>query len=413
MNPITLSKCPSTLSVSVPPSKSRVARKVVIACAMGDRSSIETFVEDPMKDIRAVASGALSLLCDDTPVLFLGQSGTALRLLTALSCVLSRREVCIEGDPQLYTRPIAPLVEALRALGASVRYKTRQGYAPVSVQRSMLTGGVIDARGWESSQYVSALLLIGPLLDGPLTLLYTSDERSHAYVSLTVQMMQEAGAKVETLSEGIRVFPSAYLRVPSSVQGDWSSASYWVGLQLLHPEIEQLKITSLQWDPYQADSCIVDIVEGLEVEYEDGVTTLRRRRRELSLPSALDLSSSPDLFPLLAVCYCVRHERVTIRGLSHLKYKESDRLSVVSQGLRRMGYKVWTEAEDTFRYDGEKRMDTSGTLCIDCHDDHRVAMSFAIAATALPLEVSLSDPQSVSKSYPDFFFHLRKACTRR
>lgn len=407
-------------SPMVPPSKSRVARALAIALLRGDKHFLEQYQNSPTADIQAFAKAALSLLEATPPsTLHLNQSGTALRLLTAISALTTKHTVRLTGNEQLLQRPVAPLVTALQRLGACISYEGRKGFCPLIIRPSKMVSGSINAQGWESSQYITALLLIAPLLPHGIQLRLAPDAPSAPYIKLTVAMMQEAGANVTTTDEEIRIAPAPYVCTPNATYGDWGCASYWIGLQSLCPQLQQLRIKGLSDDPYQPDAHIVNLLPGIVCtpsvwhspncsEPTEGLLFTQSLPRK-PLPDSIDLKGTPDLFPLLAVCYCVRRQPVTLTGLTHLRVKESDRPLVMLEVLQRLGYQGITSHEGTWHYNGSApQLPAQPQILIPCADDHRIAMSAAIAAAALGITINLSHPHCVQKSYPNFWLYFNQ-----
>ena len=399
---------PSIATLGIPPSKSRMARAIVIAGLTGDLAFVEKLLQHPTSDIRHAAQGMYKLIHDDAPVhLHLGQSGTALRLLTAVASLISK-EVYITGDAQLLRRPLIPLLNALRSMGAEIVCTDKEGFAPLHIlPHPLRSTSEIDATTWGSSQYLSALLLIAPQLPGGLKIKYDGKMPSFKYVDLTLRMMMDAGAHFHQTSEMIEVEEGKYRETLTyNISGDWSSAAYWIALLALSPDLKELIIPNLVADPTQADSCIIDLMERLEVTYRPGEAVIRKSGA-VSLPQKINLSGSPDLFPILSVCYCLLSIPVEISGLEQLRFKESPRLETMCKGLEKLGYGVKQIGEGTFHYDGRPpHSSIEEPVTIDSKDDHRITMAFSIASIFLPHPILITDRESVRKSFPTFFRSL-------
>lgn len=409
-------------------SKSIYSRDIIIRNILGKPIPAGEH-RDESKDIQILleACEALSkcyLMCKDhnlsSPV-YIHQSGTAMRLMTALlSC--SEGSFILRGDPQVQKRPIAPLVDALKTLGADITYMDKEGHLPLLIRgRNLASHGTIDARGWESSQYVSALLLIAPKVKGGLRLLRSRQDGSTPYIDLTIEQMKRYGASVVWQGDLITVSDTPY-RLPPQItdERDWSSAGYWYQLLALHPDLSELYLPGLFFtDSLQGDKTVAKLFEAFGIytaESSGGVTLSKRIPTDPDqgeVPT-IDLSHYPDLFPTLAVTYAMLGRSVHFVGLRSLAIKESNRLDTVLSGLRAMGFTDGLRYDsDTFSYDGTPRNPSSTPIIIDSHDDHRIAMSFAIAGATMPIGLTVEGAESVRKSYPAFWDELSKVATLR
>lgn len=408
-------------------SKSVYSRDIVIRCLMGegvhdDRKECES------KDIEILleACGSLSkspLLpkdYDSVRRVYVHQSGTAMRFMTAL-LACTDGVFLLDGDPQVRRRPIAPLVESLRGIGGHIAYLGAEGHLPLSIEGGRLSsGGAIDARGWDSSQYVSALLLVAPYVEGGLTVFRSRQDGSTPYIDLTIRQMKRYGASVTWVDDLITVSDTPYhaSRQPKD-ERDWSSAGYWYQLLALHTDLSGLYLPGLYLsDSLQGDKVVAEIFEALGIstaEDSEGITLTKHADKDLkedNVPITIDLSHHPDLFPTLAVTYAMLGKAIHFTALRSLAIKESNRLDTVLSGLRAMGFTEGiTCDDDTFSYDGSPRKIPSVPIIIDSHDDHRIAMSFAVAGATLLSGLTIEGAESVRKSYSAFWDELSKVAT--
>lgn len=326
--------------------------------------------------------------------LYLGNSGTSMRLLTAL-VALGRGEYRLTGDARLLERPIGELIEALAQFGVTARAENWDNYPPVIV-RGGLTGGRARLSGAVSSQYLSALMFIAPLAEKGGEIEVTGDLVSRPYVDLTLEVMGDFG--ISYYRQGYRYFRlfggQAYLAQDYEIEGDASSAAYfWAAAALTGGRVT---ITNLSPQSSQGDLRFLEVLArmGCKISTDpEGLTVQGGPLRGIEV----DLADLPDQVPTLAVLAAFAQGDTVITGVPHLKYKESDRLGVVAGELRKLGIEV-QETEDGLVIHGGSPKGAA----IDPHNDHRLAMSFAVAGLKAPGLV-IQDPDCVAKSFPDFW----------
>lgn len=373
--------------------------------------------------------------CDDTRVMVRAlqgnpehidilAAGTAMRFLTAYLSVTPGTRL-ITGTPRMQQRPIRILVDALRELGADIRYAGNEGFPPLQITGTELHGEEITLAGNVSSQYISALLMIGAVLPKGLRLHLTGDIISRPYINLTIRLMQDFGARAEWTSDSsIEVFPGGYRDVPFTVESDWSAASYWYQILALSgikrnkekaeeeksepkatPEVELIGLFPRS---YQGDSRGAEIFArlGVRTEYTDrGV-----RLTLMGTPVARlieDMVDIPDLAQTFVVTCCLMHIPFRFTGLQSLKIKETDRIAALIAELHKLGYVVRSEQDSILIWNGE-RCPAESHPVISTYEDHRMAMAFAPACLVLP-EIRIDEPQVVSKSYPAYWENLQQA----
>jgi 3-phosphoshikimate 1-carboxyvinyltransferase len=337
--------------------------------------------------------------------LMIGNAGTAMRFLTA-RLAGERDEFTVDGDARMRERPIEPLVAALRALGAAAASLNGNGCPPVRVGGRGLPGGHARLQGGVSSQFLSALLLAGPMAEAGLDI--EVDERlvSRPYVDLTIDMMRRFGVTV-TAEDPRDAGASARFRVAAGqsyrpgevvIEGDWSSASYLFAAAALVPgrvEVRGLESASLQGDARFLD-CLQEM--GCRVDRRSDAIVVEGTERLRGIEA--DLRDMPDVAPTLAVVALFATGETRILGVPHLRFKESDRIAALCASIVRLG----GEAEPA--RDGLiVRPRPLHGAALDPHDDHRMAMACAVAGLRLPGVVILN-PGCVSKSYPGFWDDL-------
>lgn len=366
--------------------------------------------------------GRLSNLaqCDDTDAVLsalaqpdasevnIGAAGTAMRFLTAYFATREGREVVIDGTERMRQRPIGVLVDALRQLGADIEYVKAEGYPPLKITGKRLRGGALTVSGSVSSQYITAILLIAPVIGG-ITLTIEGEIMSRPYIDMTLALMDRYGVKAEWRENVIHVPAGEYTALDFTVEADWSAASYWWAMQAIVPQ-SRITLKGLEPQSLQGDSRIAELMSQMGV-------TGNWCGRYLDLRSDggvgcccstfADLSGTPDIAQTLVVMLCLMGRPFRITGLRTLRIKETDRLEALRTELRKLGYVVKVEGDDAISWHFETTAaEASPHICT--YHDHRMAMAFAPAAIRFP-GLIIDDAQVVSKSYPLFWEHLRQA----
>ena len=364
--------------------------------------------------------------CDDTEVIVnalkempeeinIKAAGTAMRFMTAYLSVTPGSHV-LTGTERMKHRPIGILVDALRKLGADISYTGEEGYPPLRITGRQLEGGLLEIQGNVSSQYISALLMIGPMLKEGLTLRLMGEIISRPYIDLTLWMMGEFGADAEwTSSDTITVKPQPYKGRDYYIESDWSGASYWYELLALCPDTEsEVRLTGLMDGSKQGDSIARYIFSmlGVKTEFESKeagkpqTVTLKRNGR--CVPRLeYDFVNAPDLAQTFVVTCIAKNIPFHFKGLSTLKIKETDRILALRTELRKLGYVLTEHNGSELSWNGErcKPLDDQG---IDTYEDHRMALSTA-PFCFIKEGLRINNPQVVTKSYPQFWDDLEAA----
>lgn len=377
--------------------------------------------------------------CDDTRVMICAlngnpehidilAAGTAMRFLTAYLSVTPGTRI-ITGTQRMQQRPIRILVDALRELGAQIEYVNNEGYPPLRITGGELKKEEISLAGNVSSQYISALLMIGAVLPKGLRLHLIGDIISRPYINLTLQLMRDFGAQAEwTTGNSITVSPGGYRDVPFTVESDWSAASYWYQIMALHSikneelkmkrgedikdnkekEISEIELLGLFPCSYQGDSRGAEVFSrlGIKTEYTDHGVKLTKSGTPAEYLEE-DMVDIPDLAQTFVVTCCLMNIPFRFTGLQSLKIKETDRITALITELRKLGYVVKSEQDSILMWDGERCPAEKAPL-IATYEDHRMAMAFAPACLLLP-QIEIDEPQVVSKSYPTYWENLKQA----
>lgn len=384
------------------PSSKSISNRALIIHALGRGSYLPENLSDC--DDTQVMIRALNAKAGET--IDIMAAGTAMRFLTAYLSV-TPGERLITGTQRMQQRPIQVLVDALRALGADIEYASNEGYPPLRIKGKALTQSRITLPGNVSSQYISALLMIGPTLPNGLTLTLTGDIISKPYIQLTLQLMSDFGAKAEWVDEHtLTVSPQPYQSILFYVESDWSAASYWYQIVALSKEAT-VTLPGLFSHSYQGDSQVARLFEslGVSTEYKDKQVTLRKSGKPVE-QMKYNFINQPDLAQTFVVTCALLNIPFRFSGLQTLKIKETDRMAALIEEMGKLGFVLHESEGSVLSWNGE-RCERSAEA-IDTYEDHRMAMAFAPACLVLP-DININNPQVVSKSYPHYWDNLRQA----
>lgn len=394
-------------AIKLPASKSIGARFLVASYFAGSLSRTERFedcddlkvIQKALRDLDSSASRPVTL--------DIHASGTAFRFMAAAAASTPGCDVLLTGTPRLCSRPMTPLLDVLRAAGAEIVAEGENGSGPYRIKGRRLKGGEFGIRGDVSSQFVSALMLAAPSWGGGMTLRFTTPLVSRPYVEMTAAVMRRFGVEVALDEETVTVAPGRYLSPEKfTVEADWSAAGFFYeAASLLKDPVEVSRLESPARS-LQGDSATASIFAGLGVAsifHSKGATLENEGSRPGNIEA--DFSATPDLVPAFAVACCLNGVRFRLTGVHHLRVKESDRLAVMQKELGKLGYLLQT-GDDHLAWDGEMCEKESDTV-IATYDDHRIAMSFAMAAISLG-HIRIADPGVVEKSFAGFWNELPK-----
>ena len=388
-------------TIQLPSSKS-ISNRALIINALGNGTHHPENLSD-CDDTRVM----IRALNDDKETIDIMAAGTAMRFLTAYLSVTPGTRI-ITGTERRQQRPIQVLVNALRELGADIEYVANDGFPPLRITGRELRKDTISLPGNVSSQYISALLMIAPVLTNGLTIRLTGDIISRPYINLTLQLMNDFGVRAEwTDDHRLKVEPQAYHSTPFYVESDWSAASYWYQIVALSKEAE-VTLPGLFKDSYQGDSQVAGIFRSLGVEtiYKDKTVILKKNGKSVERLD-YDFINQPDLAQTFVVTCALLNIPFRFSGLQSLKIKETDRMAALITEMRKLGYILHETDGSVLSWEGE-RCTTEEHPAIDTYEDHRMAMAFAPTCLALP-EILINNPQVVSKSYPRYWEDLRQA----
>lgn len=398
--------------IRVPGSKSVANRAIV--CAMlaqgestvrgvpdGDDTAVLLNTLRDVSRLQALASNAFMIAGDPQGrlpnILDAQLAGTSSRFLTAVAALYSETRIIDGGEP-LRSRPMADLHDGLQALGADVTPLGELGHLPVSISKGRCVGGQVTLRGDVSSQFISALMLIGPVLRDGLTIEIDGPLVSRSYVEMTAAVMQSFGASVVFDGDAIVVSPTGYQPTDYIVEPDFSSAAFPMVAAVLRPGT--VRVPDLALSHMQGDSAVIQILRemGLVVEQVDNDFVVRHESGTVLKPIQFDMSNCSDLVPAIAVA-CVGVTGVsTISGVGFIRHKESDRLGDLAAELKRCGADVRVD-DDGLTIIGGNSLTAAD---FETHHDHRLAMALALVSLRAGT-CSIRDHEVVSKSWPRYF----------
>lgn len=379
--------------VRLPASKSISNRYLVLRSLLGVSTTIENLSE--ARDTQLLRR----LLESSGNVLDAEDAGTVCRFLTA--CLAYRRGTwALTGSERMQQRPIGVLVDALRRLGARIEYSGREGFPPLLIEGGFLRGGEVSLDGSVSSQFITALLLVGPFLPGGIVVHLEGTPVSAPYITMTLALLRNCRVKVEFEGTTIRVEHCTPCLDNLSVEPDWSSAAFFFGAASLASSAD-LTLEGLRDESIQGDARLTALAStfGLEGRFVEAGWSLRTGG-ELPVAVDLDLRNEPDLFP--ALCAVAAGHGVTTRfsGLSHLRIKESDRLLALEENLRTLGADC-TAGPDWFLLREGNGLRQDGVL-LNGFGDHRIVMAMSMLAVKCGF-VRVTAAEHVVKSFPGFW----------
>ena len=409
---------PGTLSgtLSVPGSKSHTIRAVLIATMAEGRSVIRNPLtsRDCLSSMRAarafgaaaeeqkglwIVEGLDGKLGIPEDIVDAGNSGTTLYFVAAMAALLEDWTV-LTGDHQIRKRPIQPLFDALSELGAE-GFTTRKGVlSPPAVLRGPIKAGTIHLEG-NFSQYVSAVMLVSPLLEGT-TRIEIARAIERPYLDMTAGWMKQQGISFEFDTENYRYFqitgPQRYREVNCTIPSDWESVAF----PLVAAAITESEITieNLDLSGSQGDDQIVDVLKAMnaDITLDKKGSSLKIRGGRPLRGITIDCSDIPDAVPILAVAGAFAEGTTTLANVEMVRIKETDRVALMHRELEKMGVEV-EETHGTLSIKGGK---VSGAA-LDSHDDHRIAMALQVAGLAADGETTVSHGECVAVSFPDFY----------
>lgn len=389
-------------TATLPPSKSVGARALILNHIAGSPVPAAGACDDTSTLARILSAPFPA----DGSEVNTGPAGTAMRFLTALIAATEGSDCVLTGSERMLRRPIGPLVDVLRHIGADITYAGEEGYPPLHIRGRRLSGGNVEIDASTSSQFISALMMITPLLEHVLTIHLLGEVQSMPYIKMTAEMMRTFGAEIESDRDRIDICARS-LRPADISEPDWSAAAFWYEMAAISGgwvTLEGLNDSRLQGDKGVAD---LFLRLGVVTEYTGEGVELSATPDLYSRLDA-DMSDMPDAVPALAVTACMIGVPFRLTGVGALHLKECDRLEALRAELARIGCLLeLVDYGTTLSWDG-RRSPVRELPVFDTYADHRMAMALAPVAFFIP-GIVVRDAGTVSKSYPDYWEQLQRA----
>jgi 3-phosphoshikimate 1-carboxyvinyltransferase len=382
------------IASQLPSSKSISNRALILKALSGNQSVVSNL--SSARDTQLMQA----LVNSDASVIDVMDAGTTMRFLTAFFSIRGKHKL-LTGTDRMKQRPIGLLVDALRKIGAEIKYAGVEGFPPIEIMgfQGQKTNS-IDIPGNISSQYISALMMVAPSLPQGLTIQLTGGVGSIPYIKMTASLMEDFGAELEMDFEKgkIHVKSGGYKSSNVTVEADWSAASYWFGFVAL-AEKGDVVLRNVTINSLQGDRAIVEIMDQLGVWSEFQGSTLKLSKKDFSSHLEFDFRDCPDLAQTVIPVCAAKGITGEFKGLESLPIKETDRIAALQNEIAKINAKLTEPSKGTWRLEPGKI--TSLPITIQTYHDHRMAMGFAPWSTLTSL--TIESPEVVNKSYPGFW----------
>lgn len=390
-------------TVQLTGSKSESNRALIIKAISNGKVTIENLSEadDTVLLTRALTDANTS--SDEAKVIDIGPAGTAMRFMTSYLNLI-KGKFTLTGTERMQQRPIGILVDALKDIGAEIHYQKKTGFPPLVIEGNIFQGKeTVKIKGDVSSQYISSLLLIASALKKGLTIEIDGELTSRPYVTMTLNMLLEAGIKHSWKDNKITISKQEAIASTIYIEPDWSAASYWYAIVALS-ENGEIRLPGLKKNSLQGDIAIVKIMEhfGVKTTFEEKGILLQKVTSS-SNKTLFDFKECPDLAQTVVVVAAALKRNVSFTGLETLKIKETDRIKALQNEIGKFGATL-TEDNEVYHLDSAQVADPD-SLTIETYEDHRMAMAFAPLALIFK-SITIEEPQVVEKSYPMYWDHL-------
>jgi len=363
--------------ISLPPSKSISNRLLIIKSLCKEKIKIKNLSNS--NDTQTLANALIS----NNKIIDINNAGTSFRFLTSFLSLQKNKEFILTGSDRIKERPIKELVVVLRKMGAKIEYIEREGFAPLKILGTKITGGYIQIDGSISSQFITAILLIAPNLDDGIELEITGEVVSKSYILMTLKLMNEFGIKWTWNDNVIKIKKQNYIAKQYTVEADWSCASFWLQIAALTEKCN-IKLLGLHQESIQGDRKVIDIFKNFGVSsiFKNEKLILTKKKKQTT-PLEINLIETPDLYQPIKCTLFARNINLIISGTQTLKNKETNRINAIKKET--------------------KKLNTN--KIIDTYNDHRMAMSFAPMCLVFE-ELQINNTEVVNKSYPNFWYDL-------
>ncbi len=403
-------------SFTPPGSKSHANRALILSALADGKSFLKNFpiCEDTIYMVRALRKFGIKIIENNNTLIvhgnggrfskpdlkiYCGNAGTTFRFLTALS-ILNYGNVTLTGSRRMLQRPIGDLVNALKQL--KVNIVSNDDFPPVKISGGRFEPSVVRINSTISSQFLSALLLIMPALGKNYEIIVENDIPSLPYVKLTLEVMKQFGIKIKHenfkrffLEKDLKLKPAEII-----IEGDISSATYFLGTAAVLRK--KIRVNGIKRNSTQADIKFIKVLEKMGCSVQWGKNYIILKGNKLKGIS-VDMNDAPDSVPTLAILSIFATGKTLIKNIKNLRYKESDRISALANELKKLGTKV-NEGEDYLEIIPSNKYRPG---IIETYNDHRIAMSFAIAKLIID-EIQIKNPECVKKSFPNFWSEFNK-----
>jgi 3-phosphoshikimate 1-carboxyvinyltransferase len=392
--------------IDIPLSKSESNRILILQALSKGKIKVDAAGLSDARDTKLLQAA----LASDAREINVEDAGTAMRFLTAYYCAANQHKI-LTGSARMQERPIGILVDALRDIGFNIKYQKNEGFPPleiIPIDLSKLKNEVSIA-GNVSSQYISALMMIAPVLDRGLTIFFFTELASKPYLELTAAMMQTVGITVIFNDNKIQISTQSFKETKLIAGADWSAAGYWYSMASL-AEKADIKLKGLNFDSAQGDKVIAKWCEYFGVlsnQEDDGISLHSNNSTHFENSKNpilhFDFTDYPDLAQTMIVLCTAKNVKATFTGLQSLRIKETDRIAALQNELLKFGVKLYEDGESIFKLEGTFTMSEQ---TIKTYNDHRMALAFA--PLSLLGKITIERPEVVAKSYPNFWKDMEK-----
>ncbi len=403
-------KTPIKISIALPSSKSESNRVLLIDALYRRQNNIQQEQQNSntldlhnLSTARDTITMQMLLASNDLEINVL-DAGTVMRFMAAF-CTVTQRKTILTGTERMCERPIRVLVEALQNLGGDISYMNNEGFPPLEILSFSQKTKQINIRGDVSSQYISALLMVAPLLAQGLELSLVGEVHSKPYIEMTLDLMQHFGIQAVWKENMIHIAKQNYQFATYYVESDWSAASYWYSIVALSDDAEIL-LEGLKENSLQGDNAIIELGKyfGVASHFTDEGVMLTKTVAMAIPNNIINFSHCPDLAQTIAVLAAAQGKELYMKGLQSLRIKETDRITALKDELVKFGIDTFVQNETDLYIPPQKICASKET--ITTYKDHRMAMAFA--PLALLFDVMIDEPEVVAKSYQHFWEDMAK-----
>lgn len=389
-------------AIDLPSSKSISNRLLIIKALSNEKVEIQNLSDsDDTKVLQEALKNPYKVEVD------IGHAGTAMRFLIAYYAVAEGEEHILTGSKRMQKRPVAPLVNALRSLGADIEYLSEEGYPPLRLKGRKLKGGKVILPADISSQYISALLLIAPALEGRLEIELKGEIVSHPYIHMTSDLIGKFGVNTEWKGNTLVVEDEKYKGRVMEVEADWSAASFFYEIMALS-DLKEIMLQGLKESSLQGDKRLKDLYTeiGIETHFQKEGALLQKAKIKFPVKVVSDLTSAPDLIQPWLCTLAGLGIKGEVRGVQTLRIKETDRVLALKQELKKMGVEL--KEKDQFTVELLPSLEVGAGINFNTYNDHRMAMAFSPLTFKLK-EITVENPEVVTKSFPGYWKEIQKA----